>query len=396
MAKAEQQRKQQQMLISQQQRQSAVPTQAAKGRSRPVPDPIVEEKISQLLNSMRQNSEVTSNGDDDVAEGHGGHGRSRKDEEDMDEDERLLASEEGKKLSSKERRQLRNKVSARAFRSRRKEYIGQLEGEIATRVNENTDLRAQNRELLSENKRLADLTRMLLSSPSFSGFLDTLSTNPNPVERQQQATPPVVEQQQQQHQQEQTHAPKDPNPNPYAQQQQQNLDMNINYAILPDAAPLDFSMLDLNTHDFIYQPQVFSVHSVEEVKFDASVLSGKPSSTFEAEEDKLELPLFTPAAEPAPAPVSAKSGVVEEVTEVDEAFDSDPMFSLFAPSSASAPVAPLPLDTAALIASIQPAKALLNFELVDENEAERRLFRVQRLGAGIEAVVARLEGLGLE
>ena len=34
--------------------------------------------------------------------------------------ERLLASEEGKKLSSKERRQLRNKVSARAFRSRRK------------------------------------------------------------------------------------------------------------------------------------------------------------------------------------------------------------------------------------------------------------------------------------
>jgi len=46
--------------------------------------------------------------------------RSRKDEEDMDEDERLLASEEGKKLSSKERRQLRNKVSARAFRSRRK------------------------------------------------------------------------------------------------------------------------------------------------------------------------------------------------------------------------------------------------------------------------------------
>jgi hypothetical protein len=44
----------------------------------------------------------------------------RKEEEDMDEDERLLASEEGKKLSSKERRQLRNKVSARAFRSRRK------------------------------------------------------------------------------------------------------------------------------------------------------------------------------------------------------------------------------------------------------------------------------------
>lgn len=231
---------------------------------------------------------------------------------------------------------------------------------------------------------------MLLSSPSFSGFLDTLSTNPNPVEgRQQQATPPVVEQQQQH--QEQTHAPKDPNP--YAQQQQQNLDMNINYAILPDAAPLDFSMLDLNTHDFIYQPQVFAVHSVEEVRFDASVLSGKPRA-FEVEEDKLELPLFTP--EPVAKPTEVE---VEEVTEVDEEFDSNPMFSLFAPSS-SATTAPLPLDTAALIASIQPAKSLLNFELVDANEiereSERKLVRCQRLGMGIEAVVARLEGLGLE
>jgi hypothetical protein len=230
---------------------------------------------------------------------------------------------------------------------------------------------------------------MLLSSPSFSGFLDTLSTNPNPVERQQQATPPVVEQQQQQQQQQ---APKDPNP--YAHQQQQNLDMNINYAMIPDAAPLDFNLLDLNTHDFIYQPQVFSVHSVEEVRFDASVLSGKPSSTFEAEEDKLELPLFTPAAEPARAPVAKSMEAVVE--EVDEEFDSDPMFSLFAPSSSSSASAPLPLDTAALIAAIQPAKEMLRFELVDREESERRLLRVQRLGAGIEAVVARLEGLGLE
>ena len=37
-----------------------------------------------------------------------------------DEDEKILASEEGKKLNPKERRQLRNKVSARNFRVRRK------------------------------------------------------------------------------------------------------------------------------------------------------------------------------------------------------------------------------------------------------------------------------------
>ena len=88
------------------------------------PDPIVEEKISQLLKSMRQNSMSTGSDDDDESNpngnGHSHIARMRKDEEDMDEDERLLASEEGKKLSSKERRQLRNKVSARAFRSRRK------------------------------------------------------------------------------------------------------------------------------------------------------------------------------------------------------------------------------------------------------------------------------------
>ena len=71
---------------------------------------------------MRQNSAVPSMSEDDsLSGGMLPHvSRMRKEEEEMDEDERLLASEEGKKLSSKERRQLRNKVSARAFRSRRK------------------------------------------------------------------------------------------------------------------------------------------------------------------------------------------------------------------------------------------------------------------------------------
>ena len=91
--------------------------------SRPPTDPVVEERISRLLNEMRQSS-VASTVDDDAAtpnvNGMSHLARQRKEEEDMDEDERLLASEEGKKLSSKERRQLRNKVSARAFRSRRK------------------------------------------------------------------------------------------------------------------------------------------------------------------------------------------------------------------------------------------------------------------------------------
>jgi len=105
---------------AQQQRQRAQ-NQQAKQAQRPKStqpsDPIVEQKITQLLNSMRANPPS-----EDGSQGmhHMNIPRPKKDEEDMDEDERLLASEEGKKLSSKERRQLRNKVSARAFRSRRK------------------------------------------------------------------------------------------------------------------------------------------------------------------------------------------------------------------------------------------------------------------------------------
>lgn len=126
LAKAQAQQKQQQQII-QQQRQNAMgaqhqrqPSQSRSRGSHQPTDPIVEEKISQLLNSMRQSS-VATDEDGHTPGGNISHAqRMRKEEEDMDEDERLLASEEGKKLSSKERRQLRNKVSARAFRSRRK------------------------------------------------------------------------------------------------------------------------------------------------------------------------------------------------------------------------------------------------------------------------------------
>lgn len=126
LAKAQAQQKQQQQIIQQQRMQAQMAQQPRQPVSRPrsnqQSDPIVEEKISQLLNSMRQSS-VSTEGDMHENASHTMaqvQQRMRKDEEEMDEDERLLASEEGKKLSSKERRQLRNKVSARAFRSRRK------------------------------------------------------------------------------------------------------------------------------------------------------------------------------------------------------------------------------------------------------------------------------------
>ncbi|KAF8488658.1 hypothetical protein F5888DRAFT_1796319 [Russula emetica] len=56
-----------------------------------------------------------------------------KDEPRDDGDDWRPSPEEYKKMSSKEKRQLRNKISARNFRVRRKEYITTLEGDIAER-----------------------------------------------------------------------------------------------------------------------------------------------------------------------------------------------------------------------------------------------------------------------
>jgi bZIP-type transcription factor MBZ1 len=121
-----QQAKQQQEMIRQQQQQQQAPRPLPAGQ-KPLPkgpvakDPRVEESISRILHRMRhQSTSDETKEEDSPSPNMSSMPRSKKDEEDMDEDERLLASEEGKKLSSKERRQLRNKVSARAFRSRRK------------------------------------------------------------------------------------------------------------------------------------------------------------------------------------------------------------------------------------------------------------------------------------
>jgi hypothetical protein len=150
MARAAQQQKQQTEMIRQQllqQRQAE--DQARKAATRPPPppapiqhqtravrstDPLVEERISRLLQQMRQNSSQDPSASTPSSLPH--MARPKKDEDDMDEDERLLASEEGKKLTSKERRQLRNKVSARAFRSRRKGTAHSM-GNVDLRTNKN-------------------------------------------------------------------------------------------------------------------------------------------------------------------------------------------------------------------------------------------------------------------
>ncbi|KAI8141254.1 hypothetical protein BJV82DRAFT_658631 [Fennellomyces sp. T-0311] len=71
------------------------------------------------------------------------------DDDDTDEDTAQL-----KKLTSKQRRQLRNKISARNFRVRRKEYIEQLEAQVDEQDKEINKLREANTQLEKVNQEL--------------------------------------------------------------------------------------------------------------------------------------------------------------------------------------------------------------------------------------------------
>ncbi|KAJ5948300.1 bZIP transcription factor bZIP-1 [Penicillium verhagenii] len=323
MAKAAQQQKHNEMVRHQMQQrrveEAATPMQTRGPRN---PDPVVEERISRLLQQMRANAVAAGEASPSPSSGLPQMAKARKDEADMDEDERLLASEEGKKLSSKERRQLRNKVSARAFRSRRKEYIGQLESEVAARTNEAHEARLQNRALYEENARLNDLARMLLGSPHFANFLNEM---PDSVPAQV----PAHQQPQQQPQQ----APKEPSaPRPQEFQMQQHPQPNM--VMVPNQG-MDASMLNSGWNsgiDMNYgNTPVFAVLDVPQGPcFDAEVLSGK-SSLGSSEPAKDEAPVFDHPQGDVATPKS-DIGVANSDIEIDE---SDPAFALFIDSPAS-------------------------------------------------------------
>ncbi|KAL8767637.1 MAG: hypothetical protein Q9209_005896 [Squamulea sp. 1 TL-2023] len=339
-AQAEAQQQRQQPLSQHQNSRPASRPASQRPTSASVPakDPIVEERISRLLNQMRHSS-VTSSTDDaptPTAQGNISNlGRAKKDEEDMDEDERLLASEEGKKLSSKERRQLRNKVSARAFRSRRKEYIGQLEGEIAAKSAEADELRAKNQALTSENARLTDFSRMLLESPAFLTFLDEISGTEKPSlpQLQQEATAPKIEESQ-------PKRPKDVNPHQLSPQVQSEQDgAQVDMALMPQPY-MNFQTGNTawpeNVDFGLYDTQVYAVTSIPEGPavdhFGAGLLSGKPTdrpTCFATEENKQDMPVIEYPSIPISASIS-KTQFEPCADEVHSRLEeSDPAFALY-------------------------------------------------------------------
>ncbi|CAK7262492.1 hypothetical protein SEPCBS57363_000081 [Sporothrix epigloea] len=421
MAKAQsqqRQQRQQQSVASQSQIKDdqQVPSQSQRAKAGSFSDPIVEQKITQLLSSMRARPTSPS----DISNGTGSMHRIKKDEDDMDDDERLLASEEGKKLTSKERRQLRNKVSARAFRSRRKEYISQLEAEIAGKVNENGDLRAQNRLLAEENKRLSDLTRMLLGSPSFSDFLDRLSSNPALIPQNQsqihpQSTPSrITAPTQGVSQVQERQAPKDSNSYPTQHQ--------IGMAMIPEHN-IDFSMLHMEPEPiFTFQPQVYAVLNTPEVTIPAietSIFTGKESNYVGSivDDEKIVMPTIERLIASKTETVKTSAPIV-----ADADFDNDPAFSLYhdateaiintsaeadlKSSSSASTLTKLnayPKSTTAVFAGIRTEKALSRYELVGAShdvvsnlDESLAIARISQIANSIKKIAARLDLINAE
>ncbi|KAF2261808.1 hypothetical protein CC78DRAFT_619139 [Lojkania enalia] len=396
-AQAQQQR-QQQIAQQQQQKQAAQQQQNRvhpnrRSGSSQITDARTEETIARVVNQIRQNSQNSAlSSQNENSQNLLPHiVRMKKDEEDMDEDERLLASEEGKKLSSKERRQLRNKVSARAFRSRRKEYIGQLEGEVAMKTNECNELRSQNRALMEENARSRAFIERLLRHQAFTPFLEELSRDESlqskPVPSLSTAPTPTP-----------ASTRKDVNPyqNQFAISQPEN--PQIGMALIPET-PLDISMLNLNTNtngnnwpmnnmSFNYQqPQVFAVLEVPqgpENPIDTEALSGKGFQAFADEESPIEK--VKPDYPVLSHPVEAKPASTEPQQEGDDE-DDDPEFDLYRSSPAVAytnipPPSAEPENHESLFGDAAPEKVFAHFELIvsderSEEEGQRLMARFE-------------------
>ncbi|KAJ5353992.1 basic-leucine zipper transcription factor [Penicillium brevicompactum] len=103
--------------------------------------------------------------------------KSVNDGTEMNEDDFLIASPAFKSLETKERRKVRNRVLAREFRSRRKEYIDKLEYHVISLAVETDNLRAQNCALDKENTGLQNLLSTLMGSAEYTGFVEEAFAN---------------------------------------------------------------------------------------------------------------------------------------------------------------------------------------------------------------------------
>lgn len=241
---------------------------------------------------------------------------------------------------------------------------------------------------------------MLLSSPSFSDFLERLSTNPS---QQPQAAPQMEQQQQQQ--QAVRQAPKDVNP--YAAQQQMHR-QSIGVAMMPEQH-IDFSAMGADAEAYNFQPQVYAVLETPEapLNIDTAALSGKSSNfvgeSFESHDEKIEMPVIE---QPPAVEEKATGPKAPEAHVVDDEFENDPEFALYHESSSATTTesaTPVEIDTddmseVDVFGGIESEKFLARYELLDASVEEQKsavaMASVQRRLASLEGgVCARLEML---
>lgn len=184
-------------------------------------------------------------------------------------------------------------------------------------------MRAQNEQLREENNRLTDLTRMLLSSQAFAGFLQELSQSGLPApnahinaQQQKQARPQLQPQSKPRL--------KDVSTNE-ASHQMQVQQPQIGMALIPET-PIDLSafqpsnawMTALPTSDF----QVYAVTELPEAPaLDLEALSGKPNSIFSRSKPTKDVPKLPDSVNSWAKQAENKASVVDETVPLDrEAF----------------------------------------------------------------------------
>ena len=248
-----------------------------------------------------------------------------------------------------------------------------MEGEVAVKVQEATDLRNQNQQLREENSRLTDLTRMLLSSQAFSGFLQELShsgisapivlSESKQLKATQSQPQPVQKDAAGHNVTHQTHV-----------QQPQ-----IGMALIPET-PMDFStfqpsnawMTALPTNDF----QVYSVSELPEAPvLDLEALSGKSNPALSTSKSVKDAPRLTHTTRSSMEAVDKTQTI-----QVDESvtLDRDAFALYFESSSASACEESCTIDDSTL-----PAKE----ETLSD---EVKLVRFKKMCAGLDEACQRL------
>lgn len=272
---------------------------------------------------------------------------------------------------------------------------------------------------MAENTRLTDLTRMLLSSPAFSTFLNDLSGTGAPASVPELTRPQI---QTQTPRQQSATTNKDVNPNQVTSrnsQSSQQDNMHVGLTMIPEESSFDYNAAGaINTGynnsnmDFggLYDAQVYAITSVPQGpavdSIDFTMLHGKRSNFVNSYSDAENSKNEPAAIESIPAIDKAEMPEPLDVPSEEDDIDvSDPVFALFVdrPSCALLPMACSIAPGDGIFGEIDLEKAFGRVELIvkeDANESteislatierfERLCSRLDAASASIAAITGR-------